>query len=272
MYKRILVPLDGSHFSEEIIPHAVGLAAIHGTELVLVRVVDEVSDEDEAAGYVNRLAPAHGAHGLCLLKSGDVAHALLKEANRKPATLLAMTTRGHSGFTEVLLGSVAQRVMRSAKGSILMYHPTGANHAKHLPIRPRSVVLPLDGTPLSEAMTGAAAEFARWINAELEVVSVLNSVRAADVGETSEGEMVSLESGYVRSRANQIGKQYGVQINWEVLHGDAVEAIVDHVADRHDAILAMATRREDALEATLRGSVTAGCLRQAGVPVLVRLP
>ncbi len=271
MYERILVPLDGSRFSEEIIPYAVGLAAIHGTELVLLRVVDEVSEQDEAAGYVNRLAAAHGAQGLCLLKTGDAAHALLEEANRKPGTLLAMTTRGRSGLAEVALGSVAQRVMRGAKAPVLMYRPAGVHKLERLPIRPRSVVLPLDGSALSESMASDAGEFARWIDAELEVVSVIGPVSSADVGESSEGEMVSMESGYVRSRANRIGKQYGVPINWDVLRGDPVKAIVDHVADRHDAILAMATRREDALEVTLQGSVTAGCLRRAGVPILVRL-
>jgi nucleotide-binding universal stress UspA family protein len=103
-------------------------------------------------------------------------------------------------------------------------------------------------------------------------VSVIGSPSAAEVGNASTGEMTSLESSYVRSRANQLGKQHGVEVNWDVLHGDPAEAISEHVGSRHDIILAMTTRRQDALEAAILGSIAAGCLRAAGVPVLMRLP
>ena len=52
----------------------------------------------------------------------------------------------------------------------------------------------------------------------------------------------------------------------------AMQAIASHVAGRSDTVLAMVTRRQGAVETALLGSVTAGCLRQAGVPVLMRAP
>lgn len=272
MYKRILVPLDGSHFSEEVIPYAAGLAAVHGTELTLLRVVDKPAEQDEATGYVERLASAYGANGLCQLESGDAAQAVLKEAARQPATLLAMTSRGRSGLMELVLGSVAQRVVRGAGGPVLVYHPTGAQALNRAPVKLTSVVLPLDGSSLPEAMASDAAEFARWIDADLEVVSAVQAVGVADVGGVSGGEIPVLESGYVHSKATELAKRHGVRINWEVLHGDPVAAIADHVLHRRDVILAMVTRRKDALETTFLGSVTSGCLRKAGVPILMRLP
>ncbi len=272
MYKRILVPLDGSPFSEEIIPYAAGLAAVHGTELVLLRVADKASDEEDARDYIDSIASTHGAHGLSLVDTGDAAQAILREAGRQPSTLLAMTSRGRSGLMELVLGSVAQRVVRGAGGPVLVYHPTGARTQGRAPVKLRSVVLPLDGGSLPEAMASDAAEFARWINADLEVVSAVQSVSAAEVGEAAGSEMPALESGYVHSMATELAKRHGVRIDWEVLHGDPVMAITDHVVRRGDVILAMVTRRKDALEAALLGSVTAGCLRKAGVPILMRLP
>lgn len=272
MYRRILVPLDGSRFSEEIIPYAVGLAAVHGTDLVLARVVDKASGLEDAQAYVDKLAAAHEARGLCLVASGDVAAALLEEVEREPDTLLAMTSRGHSGLMEIILGSVARRVMRGIGGPVLVYHPTGTRDPDGPPIRPCGVVLPLDGHAHSEAMADEAAEFARWIDAELEVVSVIDPVGKADLGEISESGMATMETSYVRTRANDLAKRYGVRINWDVLHGgEPVEAIVSRVAHRNDVILAMATRRGAPLDAAVLGSVAAGCLRKAGVPVLMRL-
>lgn len=271
MYERIVVPLDGSSFSEEIIPYAKGLAAVHGTELVLVRVVEKESDKVFAADYIDELAATHNAHGLCLVDSAGAALALLEEAGRRPATLLAMTSRGYSGLAEMFLGSVAQRVMRGASEPVLLYRPTGAPDPKPHPVKITSVVLPLDGEAHSEAMGSHAAEFAHWIQAQLEVVSVIGSVTKADLGETSDSEMASMETSYVRSKANELAKRYDVQINWDALHGDPVEAIVSRVAHRRDVIVAMATRRTGPLDAAVLGTVAGGCLRKAGVPVLMRL-
>ncbi|HXE18610.1 MAG TPA: universal stress protein, partial [Castellaniella sp.] len=184
----------------------------------------------------------------------------------------AMTSRGHSGLAEVVLGSVAQRIMRGAQKPVLMYHPLGKRPAADSSVRLTRVILPLDGSTLTEAIAADAARFAQWVGADLELVTALGDVSGANVGEPSGGEMVSLESGYVRAKGSELGKQYGVEINWDVLHGDPTEAIIGHVGNRRDVILAMTTRRQDALEATFLGSITAGCLRKAGVPVLMRLP
>lgn len=272
MYERILVPLDGSRFSEEVIPYASGLAAAHDTELVLLRVLENESEEREATPYVNRLAAAHAAIGRCVLRPGDAASAVLEEARRQPDTLLAMTSRGHSGLMELALGSVAQRVLRGAGGPVLVYHPTGKPERKRASVRPQRVVLPLDGSPFAEAMAHDAGRFAHWLGAPLEVVSVVEPVTAAEIGDVSGSGMADMESGYVRTQAQQIGKRYAVRSSWETLHGDPAKAIAEHVAGSGDAILVMATRRKSALQAALLGSVTAACLHRAGVPILMRTP
>ena len=53
---------------------------------------------------------------------------------------------------------------------------------------------------------------------------------------------------------------------------EPAKAIASYVAGRGDTILAMVTRRQSAMETAFLGSVTAGCLRQAGVPGLMRAP
>ncbi|MGB6241849.1 MAG: universal stress protein [Castellaniella sp.] len=272
MYKRILVPLDGSPFSEEVIPYAAGLASVHGTELTLLRIVDKASDEEKAQDYLGALASRYGAGSRCVLDTGDAAQAILKQAAQEPATLLAMTSRGRSGLMEFMLGSVAQRVVRGAGGPVLVYRPTGAGTPVREPVKLRSVVVPLDGSALPEAMAHDAARFAHWAGAGLEVVSAIQPVIAAQVGDEPSREIPGLESGYVHTQASALAKQHGVSVDWDVLHGEPVQAIADHVARRSDVILAMVTRRHDALETALLGSVTSGCLRKAGVPILMRLP
>lgn len=271
MYDRILVPLDGSAFSEEIIRYAAGMTAQHNTALTLLRIVDKAADEAEARNYVEQLAAAHGAQGQCVVASGDVAETILAEAGRVPGTLVAMTSRGRSGLMEAVLGSVAKDLVRDAGAPVLVYHPSGRTHGAEA-IKINSVILPLDGGMASEAMAPQAAEMARWLDAELLVVSVIDLKSAAGGAGLPTGSAKAMESSYVRAKAGDYAKAYGVRVSWETLHGEPVEAISSFVGGRSDAMLAMATRGQSALRSAFLGSVTSGCLSEAGVPVLMRLP
>ena len=269
MYDRILVPLDGSSFSEEMIPYAEGLAGVHGTILTLLRIVANESERDEATRYVEHLAVAHGARGLCVVANGDVADAILEESRRQPRTLVAMTSNGRSGLLEAMLGSVALRLVRHGGAPVLVYRPTGGSGHDDVAVKVRNVVLPLDGTETSEAMGAQAAEFARWIGAELVVVAAIDPKAKLDSGVAS-GDVS--ESSYVRSMASTLSARHGAKVTWEVLHGDPADAIASFIAGRRDTMLAMVTHGRRALESALLGSVTSGALRKGGVPVLMRLP
>lgn len=268
MYDRILVPVDGSKFSEEMLPHAAGLAGTHGTTLAIMRVVDKDGARPEAEAYVKSLADPVGAQGMCIVAHGDVADAIAQEARRVPRTLLAMTSHGRSGLMEAMLGSVALRIVRSGDAA-LVYRPAGRGGHGRTPIAVRRIILPLDGTKLSEAVAPQAAEFAKWLDAELMVLGVIDPAAHAEAG-TTPGDV--MESSHVRSRAEGYAAQHGVRVTWDVLYGEPVDAITDFINGHQDVILAMTTRGRQAMETAFLGSVTAGCLRKAGVPVLVRTP
>lgn len=269
MYDRILVPLDGSAYSEEVIPWVAGLAAVHGTPVALLRVVEKEAERGEATSYVEKLAAGLSARGLCVVGSGDIADVVLAEARSVPGTLVAMTSHGRSGLVEAMLGSVALRLVRGGGAPVLVYRPTGASGRGTAPVKIKSVVLPLDGSQLSEAMAPQAAEMARWIDAELVVVAAIDPEATASANIPA-GDV--MESSYVRSKAGEFATRYGVRASWEVLHGEPADAIAGFLEGRRDAMLAMVTRGRRALESALLGSVTSGCLRKAGVPVLTRLP
>ena len=269
MYARILVPLDGAQFSEEMIPHAAGLARKHGTTLTLLRVVEKEGDQPDAEAYVKALANGLSADGLCVAARADIADVIVEEARRVPGTLVAMTSHGRSGLMEAMLGSVALRVVRNSAAPVLVSRPSGAGGRGGAPVKVTSIVLPLDGTPISESMAPQAAELAKWLDAELVVVSVSDPSASANDGIRA-GDV--MDSSYVHRRANEYATKYGVRVSWEALHGKPAEAIVQFVDDRSDVILAMTTRGREALKAAFLGSVAAGCLRKAGVPVLMRMP
>ncbi len=268
MYTRILVPVDGSSFSEQIVAPAAELARGTGATLTLLRVVDGADERAAATDYVKKLATPVGATALCLQAPGEgVAAAIRHEAKRVPATLVVMCSHGRSGAMQAIFGSVALQVLRELGEPLVVFHP----HQDSLPAVPtiRQVVLPLDGSELSETIVPQAAELAKWLGAKVVVVSVLDPAARSALGAPPSDVH---ESTYVRARAREIADRYGVAIGWEVLHGDPKEAIPHYVRGLGDAMLAMTTHGRTGLRSVMAGSVTAQCLRDAKVPVFTRLP
>lgn len=268
MYTRILVPVDGSEFAEQMIPHASAIAKATGAGLALLRIVSDPVDQAGAREQVERLASGIGGEGLCVVARGEVADAIRTEADRVPGTLVALTSHGRSGAAEAIFGSVALEVLRELRGPLLVYRPHAKAADAGAPKIGR-VVLPLDGSPESESMVPQAAEFAKWLGARVLVVSVLDPRQRIDAGIPA-GDVQ--ESSYVHGRAQDIAQRYGVATSWETLHGDPKEAIPQFVRSLGDAMLAMATHGRSALKTVVAGSVTAQCLRDSGVPVLTRIP
>lgn len=272
MYERLLIPVDGSAFAEAILPYALGISRATGSRLTLLRVPDGEGQRAEASGYIEALAAELKAEGRCVPANDDVAATILEEARRVPGTLVAMTSQGRSGVLEAVLGSVAMSVLRGGHGPMLIYRP-GSPFAgdRSEPVKIERIVVPLDGTPRAEAIGLQAAEAARWLGARLVVIEVLG-LRARPIAGTPAGDVVGFS--YVQSRAVGLGKQFGIEVGWEALHGDEPEqAIADFVGKDPGTMLAMVTRANTTpVTAALLGSVTTECLRKAGVPILVRLP
>lgn len=269
MYERILVPVDGSPFSEEVLPYARSVAGSTGAKLTLLRVAERDSEQDEASRQLQSLAQALQADARVVVGS-NVAASILEEAARVRGTLVAMTTRGRSGIAEAILGSVAHDVVRTGRDPVLVYRPKGrSQQASHEPAEINTVMLPIDGSGHSEWMEQQAGEWTRALKARLLVVQVISTDARPD-------PMVppndTLESSYVRSHAVELGRRYGVEANWEVLHGNPADAMARFIEGRRDILIVMATRGHAGLQATMLGSVTARLLREADAPIVVRMP
>ena len=268
MYKRILVPVDGSRFSEQILPYVSWLARKTGAELALFRAVDNAEERSSAEGALDRLASGFQAKAICA-EGKDVTQTILDEAARVPGTLVAITSHGRSGVMRAVLGSTALNVLRTGKDPIMVFRPRGTEGAQ-VDGSIERIVVPLDGSELSESILPQAAELTRWIGARLIVVSALDPAPRSALPDIPVSDV--MESSYVHSRATQLAERYGIEVGWEVLHGDPSAAIPAFVRGLPSTMLAMTTHGRSALQSALVGSVTAASLREGGVPVFTRMP
>jgi nucleotide-binding universal stress UspA family protein len=147
--RRILIPLDGSALAEEILPPATELGALTNAEYTLLRAVEPVvlpefayrgaipPDWDatmlcelqrEAQTYLERVATRMRLQSLDVrirvVSNKPAATAILEQAE-EGFDLIALATHGRGGLARMLLGSVADKVVRGAPAAVLIHHPSG---------------------------------------------------------------------------------------------------------------------------------------------------
>ena len=129
----------------------------------------------------------------------------------------------------------------------------------------------LDGSQFSEKIVPAAIEMAKSLNSRIILVQALptESVQAVSAHVPS-GDV--LESSYLQAKAAEIKKKYEIDPSWDVLHGEAGDAICRYLNGMEDTLLAMTSHARGGVERALLGSVAAACIRKAGVPMLIYWP
>jgi nucleotide-binding universal stress UspA family protein len=151
MYNKILVPLDGSKFSESSLEHVKTIAAGCKTrEVILLKVVEPlrgsystIAEEIQAQSdtkavdlsreYLSRIAADLNKVGIntkAEILKGDPASEILDYSNKNCVDLIIMATRGESGVMRWLLGSVSERVVLHASIPIITVSPKGLKREK----------------------------------------------------------------------------------------------------------------------------------------------
>jgi nucleotide-binding universal stress UspA family protein len=159
--RRVLLPVDGGPAGDGMIEHAVAVAGARDVEYTLLRVVTTGTSSvraalprrgEDPASRVQRAtveatlgikAEELAARGLVVrpqvVVDDDAALGILRYAAENHFDLVAMATRSRGGLERVLLGSVADRVLRGAESTLLLWNP-GQGSALDLVEAPGSVL------------------------------------------------------------------------------------------------------------------------------------
>ncbi|MCY3781582.1 MAG: universal stress protein [Chloroflexi bacterium] len=144
-FNKIVVPTDGSAWSERAIPYAVDFARISEGEVILLHIftppMHEFVDSLAIAGeyeLANRIREEIKQHLLALrnevraegvgcrlhiIDAVGVAQHIIEYVEGEEADLVVMTTHGHSGLARLVFGSVANKVMHDINAPVLVIRP-----------------------------------------------------------------------------------------------------------------------------------------------------
>ena len=143
--ERILVPIDFSTNSMHALAAALSLTQRFGAELLLLHVVEPVyaAEPNMASADLTTLLDAqertaderlvrilaslgtHGQHARILVECGVPAQVIMEVARRTATDLIVIATHGRTGLSRMLIGSVAERVVRRAGCPVLTVPPAG---------------------------------------------------------------------------------------------------------------------------------------------------
>jgi nucleotide-binding universal stress UspA family protein len=268
MFDEIFACLDGSPVAETILPLARGLANAARARLTVLRVVVDSDEMATEANYLRDCARAYGAQ-MKFLTSAVPAKAIVAELERVPSAIAAMTTHGRTAWAEAVLGSVALNVIQNAGRPVIVYRSL-ATHQK-APSRIRTIATALDGSPFSETIVPFAVEFAKAIDGKLMLLQVLPAEfsKSAAPG-APPGDI--LETSYLHAKAAGIERTYGIEPNWDILHGEPGNALSRYVNGIPETLLAMTSRAHGGAKRAVLGGTAAACVRNAGVPMLIYCP
>jgi nucleotide-binding universal stress UspA family protein len=300
----MLVPLDGSAFSERALPVAVGLARRLGATLHIVRIHAfyaeppislegmPVTDPDKDArrweaerAYVTRireqLGPRSELDTRVAVLNGPVAEVLATYAAFNQVDLIVMSTHGREGMARAWLGSVADELLRRSGVPVLLVRPAqDAQAVATVESTPR-VVIALDGSRLAEQVLEHAVSLGRPLGADYTLLRVVNplgsmgdlpAVFAPRLGRAVAAQHVAEATAYLAGIARAM-KDKGLEARVKVVESErAADAILDEAARHGTGFVAMATHGRSGLTRLLLGSVASGVLHETAVPLLLYRP
>jgi nucleotide-binding universal stress UspA family protein len=264
--RKILVPLDGSPQAEAGLEAARPLVGTFDAELLILKVIEHPEDGGTPAYHTSAVKSlrAEGVKASLLTREGKAAEEILACAAERAADLIAMSTHGRTGMSRLLIGSVAEAVLRRAQVPVLLSRPG-------MRVRPwKQIAVALDGSERAEAILPEAARLAKAHKAALDVVKVaLPIVSGASLGEVpmifpSEDPMP-----YLRSVCGRLAAQ-GVEARPVSLEGRAASEVIRHAAATEAGLICMTTHGRTGLVRVLLGSIAEEIVRHAPCPVLVR--
>ena len=267
MIARVVVPLDGSPLAASAITPARALADRAGASLLLVtaardrhvRDAGERLDDQAADEGLDRVETA-------VVPNSSAAEAILTEA-RDPNTVVCMSTHGRSGVGQVLLGSVAEAVLRGSERPVLVIGPSvdrGCWQFAHW-FADGKLVAAIDESTAPEAIIPAVGEWARLLGLRAWIVQVVPGAAGIEPNPDEH----AAESAAVRHLAERLDDAGGAA-QWKVLGGPHVAAsLLDYVNHSSASLVVMGTHGRTGLARVALGSVAMHVVHHCHCPVLV---
>ena len=267
----MVVPLDGSKLAEVALLYAEELGARTGSDIILLSVLEFAGNQDMA--YLKRIIDVTKHHAkkylvmsgtkevnVCATTCvGNPAEAIVDYTCKWGCKMIVMATHGRSGIGRWAVGSVADKVVRSSTNlPVMLIRSKKARPDVRQKRLLRKVLVPLDGSISSQAVTPYISQFALKLEMELTLFQVVQQ---------TDNHKAEAES-YLQTRCAEL-EQQGISANYRVQVGSPADEIIDLADEMAVDLVAMSTRGKTGRPLWTIGSVAHKVLLGGNTPLLL---
>jgi len=286
-------PARGSHPLDEaagITEHSGGIAygdtAPIGTKIKTnkpeagygTQVIEQAAQERNSyVNVVSRRLAERGIHVRAMVTIGTPEDEILRVAEEEGIDLITMATHRESLFARGVLGSVTDRVIRQSTVPVLTMRPE--NISETVPHKPDVILVPLDGSEVSESVIPIAMNIARKSGSQLVFARVTSKPYQSAMNEAG----IYYSSPLTYSQASTYADEYlepfvekaksaDIPTSMRTPMGNPSLCLIEMAGENENTLIVIGTRGQSGLKRLIVGSVTDKVIRTSGHPVLVVPP
>lgn len=297
MFKRILVPLDGSELGELALPYAEELAGVFNSQVDLVYVCEPEESEYRHMHelYVEKMAQQVSSHikdhytgeaGPAarvkpVVLDGDPAAQIVDYAEKNDISLVVMASHGRSGIMPWSMGSTAITVIQRISRPVLFIRANIPRRKARRRRRFSKILVPLDGSKNGEAALPYVQGLASKLKSEVTLLQVVEpGKRVYTVGGLDYIPFPEEELEHLKTEALQYLEEVSQKltntkatIRSKVKVGHAAQEIINFADETNTRLVAISTHGRSGVKRWISGSVAYKVLQAGHTPVLlVRIP
>jgi len=263
MVRKFLAALDGTKTSESVLPYLEALLSSQDADVTLAQAIPGTAPAlvAKTEAYLHRAARGLTDKGAVVdvrVLNGKPAPALVDLAVRGGYSLIVMCSRGRKGLPRLILGSVAEEVLRRSPVPVLIVHPAQDAAAKP---RIHRIVVPLDGSHRSASILPHAATLAKATGAKLLFMTAVDP-------HAENALPVEVVAKNLFREQKQLHHE-GVSTELVIRYGDPVAEILSFGEVQGADLVALSTHGRSGVERARFGSVAESVLREGRLPLLV---
>lgn len=285
--QKILVPYDFSEKSENALATAIRLAEKYKSTLTVLHVFERALDSEilkyivfpkdieaklkaKIDSELKRLHPAENSMVKIetIVKKGKATVEILLVAEKEKADLIVMGTQGKTGLQHLILGSVAEKVIRKTASPVLIQRGKSQNFKK--------VLVPIDFSHHAEEALHQAVQYAEDFNAELHLLHVvdLRDLYTFDVLSIPADRMMIEKSlkKETEEKLSCLTPKISIKPHLEVRLGDPFLEIESSIQENSIDLVVLTTHGRGGLKHLMMGSVAEKVVRLSPCSVLTICP
>jgi len=285
LLNKILVPLDDSTNSEEVLRFVIKIAAPNPHAQITLFTIANLDSPGEATSvlrlesFVALLASEGIKSNFAITESMHIPSSIVEWANEHDFEMVAMSTRGQGTLSSAILGSVSFGVLRQSLIPVMALAAGMINRHRLDKSTLSEIVVPLDGSYLSESCLPYAEVLAKSLGLDIRLVNVMPAtVNTLDYdymyGHTSYA--ISEKDTQTEHRGSREYLSYtteklrdrGVNVSSQNLpNGDITRSLINCVSNPSQSLFVMTTHNRSGLEGLLNRSVAKSVIGNYGGPV-----